>query len=89
MSGNPFTGIITDNGDGTYTIAFYLAEGDSYTANFTSTSTGYDLTISGGGCEPCPLIPTLSQWGLIVLCLLLMSLGSVTIMRKQSAYFIK
>lgn len=89
MNGDPFTGIITDNGDGTYTIAFYLADGDNYTAEFTSASSGYNLTISGGGCEPCPLIPTLSQWGLIVLCLLLMSLGAVTIMRNQSTYSIR
>jgi len=77
INGNPLTGMITDNGDGTYTLAFYLAAGDSYTANFISASTDFDLTISGGGCEPCPLIPTLSQWGLIVLCLLLMSFGAI------------
>jgi len=73
----------------TYTVAFYLADGDSYTANFTSASAGYDLTISGGGCEPCPLVPTLSQWGLIVLCLLLMSFGAIQLTRTRKTYFIK
>jgi len=87
MSGNPFTGVITDNGDGTYTIAFYLAAGDSYSANFTSASSGFDLSISGGGCEPCPLVPTLSQWGLIVLCLLLMCFGAIqmaTVLKRET-----
>jgi len=89
INGDPLTGVITDNGDGTYTLAFYLAAGDVYTANFTSASTGFDVTISGGGCEPCPLVPTLSQWGLIVLCLLLMCFGaiSLTTFTKRTATF--
>ncbi len=76
-------GEIVDNGDGTYTVFFYLDSGENYSAVADSPASGLTganaLTVSGGGCSPCSSadIPTLSQWGLITLALMLMSYGSV------------
>ena len=71
----------TDNGDGSYSFVVYLASGQSYQADFSSASTGIVTgVVAGGNCTPCgdtTNIPTLSEWGLILLALLLMSYGAV------------
>ncbi len=70
----------TDNGDGSYSFVVYLGPGQPYQANFMSAATSIVTgTVAGGNCEPCPVtdIPTLSEWGLILLSLLLMSYGAV------------
>jgi hypothetical protein len=41
-------------------------------------------TLTGGNCAAS--IPTLSQWGLIILCLLLLGTGMVYIVRRQNSY---
>ncbi len=77
--------MITDNMDGTYTIVAYFAAGDAYTLDASSVMAGVaagSLIVNGGGCTPC-VIPTLSEWGLMTLALLLMAFGSVTIAAKQ------
>jgi|GEM_PF-4900769 len=74
----------TDNGDGTYSFVVFLAAGQPYAANFTSTNANILTgTVSGGNCEPCPIIPTLSEWGLIFLALLLLSYGSIVLASEQ------
>jgi len=157
-SGSPTSPSIIDNGDGTYTISFYLAANDSYTVDFTSASQTLMTGISGGGCAPCelcedsisgsvfaeetgcsaagievtiydatgavvgtvttdangsdsggtsgpigftvngdgvsdganfmenPQVPTLSQWGLIILALLLMNFGALSLGFRKIAY---
>ncbi len=75
-----------DNGDGSYSFVVYLGSGQPYQANFTSASTSIVTgTVAGGNCEPCPQIPTLSEWGLITLALLLMTWGSIKIAISQVA----
>jgi len=54
-TGAATTPSIIDNGDGTYTIGFYLAASDMYTVDFNSASEGLMTGISGGGCTPCTL----------------------------------
>lgn len=74
----------TDNGDGTYSFVVFLGVGQPYAANFTSTNANIITgTVSGGNCEPCPMIPTLSEWGLILLALLLLSYGSIVLASNQ------
>jgi len=77
-NGNPTNNIITDNGDGTYTTSFYLREGDIYSLNLTSASQNSCVPIvAGGNCQVCYPIPTLSQWALIVLCLVILCIFSI------------
>lgn len=71
-NGNLSNNFITDNGDGTYSTSFYLPENDTYVVNFKSASQNICVpAVAGGNCKACVPIPTLSQWGLIVLGLIL------------------
>lgn len=80
-SGNIAPLTITESATpGTYTVSFYLEAGGLYSAVFTSATENITTPeVSGGGCVPCESIPTLSEWGLIVLALLMMTYGTVTI----------
>jgi len=67
--------VITNNGDGTFTLQAYLpADGTTtYTVGFINPVNNF-LEISGGPCM-CSLsnaaIPTVGEWGLIMLGLLM------------------
>ena len=34
-------------------------------------------------CEPCPAVPTVSEWGLIVMTLLLLTAGTIVFSRRR------
>ncbi len=71
-----------DNGDGTYTIYVYHPVGAGYSIELTTTDSEGNVYLSGvlsNSCDQCIAIPTLSEWGLITLCLMLMAYGSVAI----------
>jgi len=87
----PSSGIATDNGDGTYTFSgFVMADGVTiYTASFTNAA-GDILMIEGGPCSPCFIndIPTVGEWGLIMLGLMMSITAIVGIRqrREEEAY---
>ena len=87
----PSSGIATDNGDGTYTFSgFVTADGVTiYTASFTNAA-GDILMIEGGPCSPCFIndIPTVGEWGLIILGLMMSITAIVGIRqrREEEAY---
>jgi len=80
---------VVDNGDGTYTVTVYTASGETYTTDFTSAAAndGDGITtagtVTGGGCEFCPNIPTVGEWGLIILCLSMLITAVVGIRQRQ------
>lgn len=84
---SPTTSPVVDNGDGTYTQTGYVvADGaTTYSAEFTSAS-GEVLAISGGPCAACPApqeeVPTVGEWGLIILGLL-MSIAAIVGIRQR------
>ena len=89
INGTPTTATVTDNNDGTYTLQAYVpADGATlYTADFTDV-VGNTLSISGGPCNMCPpldsaAIPTVGEWGLIILSLLMMIIGVVSIRQRS------
>ena len=92
IMGNVVTApMVTDNGDGTYTVVVYLASGETYSADFTSASAneGAGLStgvVSGGGCVYCSSVPTVGQWGLIILCLSMLITAIVGIRQKQTVF---
>jgi len=83
----PTTATVTDVGNATYTFTAYVpADGSTtYTAEFTAAD-GEVLTISGGPCNMCPPpldeVPTVGEWGLIILALL-MSITAVVGIRQR------
>lgn len=80
---------VVDNGDGTYTIGVYVGSGQFYSADFVSTAANEGAgmttgTVSGGGCEYCDDIPTVGEWGLIILCLSMFITAIVGIRQRQT-----
>jgi len=88
----PF-GVITNNGDGTFTFQAYLPADDTatYTVGFINPVNNF-LGVSGGPCNMCPPantnIPTVGEWGLIMLGLLMTITAVVGIRqrREQEVY---
>ncbi len=83
MNGDPATLSFTDNGDGTYTAEFYHEVGTGFSVMNITGSDGAGITVSfgdeAGSCSQCATedIPTLSEWGLITLALMLMTYGTI------------
>jgi len=93
MTATVITAPVMDNGDGTFTFQAYLpADGTTtYTAYFLNPVDNV-LEISGGPCNVCPAsnadIPTVGEWGLIILGLLMFITAVVGIRqrREEEAY---
>ena len=88
------TGSDVTSGDGSYSI--FLAP-STYTVSFTHAdyyeTTIPDVVVTDGGntlldveMEPLPgeEIPTLSEWGMIILALLLIAAGTIAVIRKRN-----
>jgi len=78
---------LLDNGDGTYTFtAFVPADGTTtYAATFTAGDGNDEFVVSGGPCpvcEPEPEVPTVGEWGLIILGLLMLIAAIVGIRQR-------
>jgi hypothetical protein len=82
------------SGDGTYSI---LLTPSTYTVSFThvdyNDEIATDVVVTDGGntlldveMEPLPQeeVPTLSEWGMIILALLLIALGTAAVIRRRS-----
>jgi len=86
--GTPTTAMVMDNGDGTYTLTAYVAADNStYTAVFTNTIGDDPLVFNSQPCLPCPPpldeVPTVGEWGLIILGLLMMITAIVGIRARR------
>ncbi len=69
-----------DEGTGTTTTDH---SGNNHTGTLTN---GAAWTSSTASINPCPTVPTLSQWGLLILALLLMTLGTVYLLQPNSQF---
>lgn len=91
--GTPTTAMVMDNGDGTYTLTAYAAADNStHTAVFTNTAGDVPLIFNSQMCLPCPPpldeVPTVGEWGLIMLGLLMTITAVIGIRqrREEEAY---
>ncbi len=88
--GTPTVQLVAADGTVCETVAggFCQNEGDTFTSDFAATATGATLINAPAGCglpadvtltcSTCDvLVPTLSQWGLMTLALLLMTFGAL------------
>lgn len=74
--GTTTTAMVMDNGDGTYTLTAYVnADGSTHSATFTNTAGDDPCIFESESCFPCPPpldeVPTVGEWGLIILGLLM------------------
>ncbi len=86
--GTPTTAMVMDNGDGTYTLTAYVAADNStHTAVFTNTAGDAPLVFNSQPCLPCPPpldeVPTVGEWGLIMLGLLMTITAIVGIRQRR------
>jgi|GEM_PF-1331740 len=84
----PTTATVMDNNDGTYTYTSYIAADGvtTYSATFTNAA-GDMVSISGGQCPSCPPpldeVPTVGEWGLIMLGLLMTITAVIGIRQRR------
>ncbi len=87
---NTSTGVLDNTGaatiptfvegpDGTYTVSFYHSAMSGYTASFSNGEETLMANATCGACGDVDAIPTMSEWGLILLALLLMTFGTLLI----------
>lgn len=86
--GTPTTAMVMDNGDGTYTLTAYVAADNStHTAVFTNTAGDAPLIFNSQPCLPCPPpldeVPTVGEWGLIMLGLLMTITAVIGIRQRR------
>ncbi len=88
-----FTSVVPVNGPGTYNSGPFPANQVTQTGvyNWTAQYSGdanNDPAFSGCGSEPVQispaLVPTLSEWGMLLFVMLLVGIGSVTLMRRRN-----
>lgn len=84
MNGNPLSSAAaTETSPGVYTANFYHAVGSGY---FSSWSNGTDTQVIFNSCDDCvapAAIPTMSQWGLIILSLLTLTFITLSVSVQQ------
>jgi len=85
--GNPIalnTPLVFSAATGVYRIDLFHLPSIGFNASFTRDSDGFTLSV-GGTCEPCPsnIIPTMSEWGLLIFLLLVMNLSLVFLRRLE------
>lgn len=69
-------------------LVYVFADGQATHSVTVADSAGNQAIVNGGPCPPCPsgdlsAIPTLSQWGVIILLLLFITTNGVFIIRRQ------
>jgi len=83
------TANFTENPPGTYTATFYHTSGAGYNASFSNgTTTLPAVNACASGCTMGPdttAIPTMSEWGLIILTLLTLTFVTVTTTAKEGS----
>ncbi|MGB1204219.1 MAG: hypothetical protein ACPG5B_01165 [Chitinophagales bacterium] len=79
----------TPAGSGTYVIEFFHTPGTGYDANFSNGTPADDQTMTNSCSGPCLVpaadIPTMSQWGLMILGLLFLTFSSLFAMQKEGS----
>ncbi len=82
----PTTATVMDMGDGTYTFTAYVpTDGSTYSADFANGAGTMTLNQVGGPCPACidiSDVPTVGEWGLIMLGLL-MSITAIVGIRQR------
>lgn len=74
----------TPPGSGIYRIDLFHAPGVGFTMTVDRTAGGGPFPLmEGGTCAACKQIPTLGQWGLILLSLLILTFGVVALRRHE------
>ncbi len=85
----PVGTVLPEIAPGVYRLDLFHPDGVGFNVTVDRTAGGgpFPLT-TGGTCSGCPLvgIPTMGQWGLIILALLLLSFATVFMMRRQAAF---
>ena len=89
VNGNPISvgTPLTDLGGGLFRLDLYHNPEIGFNASFTGTrvdGTPYVTSLTTGGSCSCPLIPTMSQWGLIIFGLLILNLSVGLISEKRA-----
>ncbi len=81
----PLNTPLTDLGGGVYQLDFWHQPDIGFNATFRRASDN-DLQAIGSSCDGqmCLIIPTMSQWGLLIFGLLVLNLGLVFIYRKTN-----
>ena len=78
---------LNDLGGGDFRLDLFHNPDVGFNATFTgirADGTPYASPLSvGGSCSPCPLIPTMSQWGLLIFGLLILNLSVGLISEKR------
>ncbi len=84
LAGIPLGTVIPEGPAGVYRLDLWHPVGVGFNATFTN---GVANLTTGGTCNACPVmgIPTMGEWGLIILALLLLSFATVFMMRRQTA----
>ncbi|MGB1205791.1 MAG: RCC1 domain-containing protein [Chitinophagales bacterium] len=78
----------TPAGSGNYELEFYHSPDVGYNATFSNGVAADDQMI-GNSCTFCSPIPTMSQWGLMILGLLFLTLSSLFSMQSEGVLNIK
>lgn len=86
----PIGTVIPEVSPGVYYLDVYHADAVGFDATFDRTAGGGAFTLTeSNSCvgASCASVPTLSTWGLISMCLFLMSFGSIVLIRRAEYSF--
>ncbi len=76
----------TPPGSGMYRLDLFHAPGVGFTCTVDRTAGGPPFPLmTGGTCSACAQVPTLGQWGLIILGLLILTFGVVVLRSREMA----
>ena len=84
----PVGTVIPEVTTGVYHLDLWHPTGAGFNATFDRTAGGDSFPLTTGGpCKVCNInaIPTMGEWGLIILALLVLSFSTLFIMKKQAA----
>ena len=77
---------LNDLGGGVYRLDFWHRPDEGFNADFRRLSDG-NIQTTGGSCDgqACLIIPTMSEWGLLIFGLLILNLGLMLVLRVERA----
>ncbi len=80
----PIGETLNDLGGGVYRIDFWHRPDEGFNADFRRLSDN-NIQTTGGSCDgqACLIIPTMSEWGLLIFGLLILNLGLMLVLRRE------